>query len=210
MDLYSPTPLEQWIENLYREHHLTNPHDLHIQALASKLNVWFYFLELGSQAIERNGMYSICIDSRLSPAEQWEEFLHELCHVLRHSGNQIHMPADYMQMQETEANNFVLYAAIPYFMVKELKLPDIQNEAIDFLSDTFGVTHQLAHRRLEQIQRRLLQGTFDHEVKRHHERQYRKYSSDSWSEETRSIMDKLHQQLQAKGSKNNGSNEGLL
>lgn len=200
LDHYSSTPLEQWIEDLYRQHDLNKPHDLNIQTLADKFNVWIYFMQYRSQAIERNGLYSICIDSRLNQAEQWEEFLHELCHVLRHAGNQIHMPTTYTQMQEVEANNFVLYAAIPYFMVKELKLPDIQNEAIDFLAETFSVTHSLAHRRLEQIQRRLLQGTFDHEVKLHHERQYRKYSCEAWSPETKSIMDKLQQQLKARGT----------
>ncbi|WP_149865378.1 ImmA/IrrE family metallo-endopeptidase [Bacillus zhangzhouensis] len=32
------------------------------------------------------------INTRLSPQEQWQDFGHELCHALRHEGNQLIMP----------------------------------------------------------------------------------------------------------------------
>ncbi|WP_411810215.1 ImmA/IrrE family metallo-endopeptidase [Bacillus altitudinis] len=35
---------------------------------------------------------TIIIDNRLSPQEQWQNFGHELCHALRHEGNQLIMP----------------------------------------------------------------------------------------------------------------------
>lgn len=200
---YTLTPLEQWIEDLYKQHNFMKPSELTIIDVASRLNIWTYFLDSGSQAIERNGLYSICVDRRLSRAEQWEDFLHELCHVLRHSGNQIHMPNTYTEMQEIEANNFVLYASLPYYMIKELSLPNLNNEAIDLLIETFGVTHILAQRRLEQIQRRVLQGTFDYEVKCYTVRQQRKFTAENWSPETKAIMDKL-EQLKSKGGNSLG------
>ncbi|MDJ1631941.1 hypothetical protein QNN00_23060 [Bacillus velezensis] len=38
-----------------------------------------------------NGEYSVVLDARASPQEQWQDFVHELCHVLKHTGNQFHM-----------------------------------------------------------------------------------------------------------------------
>ncbi|MCY9577897.1 ImmA/IrrE family metallo-endopeptidase [Paenibacillus alvei] len=55
------------------------------------------------------------IDSRLLPREQWVEFLHELCHLLRHAGNQTIMPEQFTQAQEAEADAFTMYAAMPNF-----------------------------------------------------------------------------------------------
>ncbi|MCY1631342.1 MULTISPECIES: ImmA/IrrE family metallo-endopeptidase [Bacillus] len=48
----------------------------------------------------------IILDSRLSPPEQWKEFGHELCHVLRHEGNQLTMSPLSAELQEMQANVF--------------------------------------------------------------------------------------------------------
>ncbi|GIP35500.1 hypothetical protein J2TS4_47100 [Paenibacillus sp. J2TS4] len=123
-----------------------------------------YYQPFQSSHIDRGlGMYSINIDSRLSSEQQWEDFLHELCHVLRHSGNQFLMPESFLEWQEQDANSFVPYAAIPFFMLKRMELPPHQNDLIDLLTATFKVTRKLAKKRVEQIQRRILQGILDEE-----------------------------------------------
>jgi Zn-dependent peptidase ImmA (M78 family) len=196
---YQATPLEQWIEALYRQHDITGPNQLHIVNLASKLNIWTYFMDMNSMAIEKNGLFSINVNRRLSAKEQWEDFLHELCHVLRHSGNQMAMPGQYVDWQEQDAASFQLYAALPISMLKQIQLPERTNEIIELLSEEFHVTYRLAAARLEQIQRRVLQGIMDHELHLYNQNQTSKYNPDNWSDTTRSIMDKL-EQIKRKGT----------
>lgn len=152
---YDPTPFEQWTEQLWTQAGIRAASQLNIEEVASRLNVWVHYLNDTSRAFEYSGMRSILVDKRLSRTEQWEDFLHELCHVLRHAGNQTMMPKSFCESQEAEANRFVLYAAIPASMLQETKLPDRIDEAVELLSEKFGVTLALARRRLEQVQRRI-------------------------------------------------------
>ncbi|MFB6471253.1 ImmA/IrrE family metallo-endopeptidase [Paenibacillus glucanolyticus] len=85
-------------------------------------------------------------------------FFHELCHVLRHAGDQRKMPYLFKKAQEDEAEHFVLYASMPYFMISKLKFPDIRIDAINLLAATFKVPFKLAEKRLDQIQRREYEG----------------------------------------------------
>jgi hypothetical protein len=195
---YHLTPLEQWIEALYQQHDIVSPEQLQITEISAKLNIWVYFMDMGSMAVEKNGLFSVNIDRRLSAKEQWEDFLHELCHILRHSGDQMAMPAPLLNWQEKDAANFQLYAALPFSMIKGLKLPERQGEIIELLAEEFRVTHRLAADRLEQIQRRMLQGILDEEYRIQHDTQPRSANPANWSKETQTILDKL-QQLKHKG-----------
>ncbi|MFD0697797.1 ImmA/IrrE family metallo-endopeptidase [Paenibacillus sp. GCM10027628] len=200
---YQATPLEQWIEALYERHGITAPDQLHIMNLAAKLNIWTYFLDMNSMAVENNGLFSINIDRRLSAKEQWEDFLHELCHVLRHSGNQMTMPERYLDWQEQDAASFQLYAALPISMLKHIPLPERKSEIIEVLSEEFNVTYRLAAARLEQIQRRILQGIMDYEFHKYNQDHTTKYNPDNWSDATKIMMDKLAH-LKRKGASIDG------
>lgn len=158
LSLYKCTPFEQWVEQICRKYRITTPEHLTIEYVSSRMNIWVYYQPFRSSHIDRGlGMYSVNVDARLSPEEQWEDFLHELCHVLRHSGNQFCMPESFLQWQEQDANSFVPYAAIPFFMLNRMELPPHQNDLIGLITHTFRVTRELARRRVEQIQRRILQ-----------------------------------------------------
>jgi Zn-dependent peptidase ImmA (M78 family) len=200
---YQTTPLEQWVEALYFQHDITEPAQLSMTNLAAKLHIWVYAMDMNSMAVENNGQFSINVDRRLSAKEQWEDFLHELCHVLRHSGNQMIMPDRYVDWQEHDATAFQLYAAIPISMLKKLPLPEQKNEMIALLSEEFQVTHRLASARIEQIQRRVLQGIMDHEYQLFTQSQASKFNPDNWSDATRLIMDKL-EHLKQKGAHSDG------
>lgn len=152
---YAQTTLEQWTEQLWDKAGIRAVSQLNIDEVAARLNVWVHYMDETSRALEYLGMRSILVDKRLGAREQWEEFLHELCHVLRHAGNQTLMPKSFCEGQEAEANRFVLYAAIPASMLMAIALPDSMEEAAELLADRFGVTPALARRRLEQIQRRI-------------------------------------------------------
>ncbi|WP_186328450.1 ImmA/IrrE family metallo-endopeptidase [Paenibacillus sp. 32O-W] len=144
-------------KNVHRVRGIQTPSQLNVFEIAYRLNAWLYFNDFPSKSIERNGLISISLDRRRSPPEQWEDFLHELCHVLRHAGNQMQLPGAFVDYQEWDAECFVMYAAIPYSMYQKLILPNRESEAIDIVAREFGCTHTLAERRLQQIRRRKYQ-----------------------------------------------------
>lgn len=159
---YQMTALEMWVEELYEGIGITKVDQLNIDELARRLNVWIHYGPIVSKGLEIHpNMYSMNIDSRLSPTRQWIDFLHELCHLLRHSGNQSILPELFTKAQEDEAEQFVLYAAMPISIIAKLHLPTRRDKAIEYLFRTFAVPKDLAERRLDQIERREYQGVLD-------------------------------------------------
>jgi len=197
---YQLTPLEQWIQDLYLRLKITEPAQLNILNLANRMNVWIYFRSVASKALEINGQYSINIDRRLNKREQYEEFLHELCHLLRHSGNQTILPVQFSEKQEQEAQHFILYAAVPYSMFIQLELPEMQRDIADLLVQEFGITHAIANKRIEQIQQRKLQFVSDRINEVWADQTRSLYDPTKWMPSTVKIMDQLTKQLKKKGA----------
>ena len=106
------------------------------------------------------------------------------------------MPALFKHAQESEAEQFVLYAAIPFYMFAKLQVPDQRYEAIPFLAEHFHVPYGLAEDRLDQIQRRVLQGCLMAAAR---EADRKQPSHATWSGETRRVMAQLERQLSSGG-----------
>lgn len=153
------TVLEQWTEDLYQRIGVRQPSDISIGYIAERLNIWVHYLDVRSKAVEAAaGMYSMYIDNRLPPELQRLEFLHELCHLLRHAGKSTLMPAEFSQAQKDESERFILYASMPYSMISKGSLPELRDDAVAALAVTFQVPVPLAVQRIDQIQRRIFQG----------------------------------------------------
>lgn len=192
---YHMTILEEFLETTYATAGVIYPHQITVQELAWRLKVWLHYEPVSSRALEAtSGMYSMFIDSRLTPNQQRIDFFHELCHLLRHVGNQMTMPQEFTKMQEIEAEHFVLYAVMPFSMISRIGLPDQRTFAINTLMEIFNVPIDLAEKRLDQIQRRCLQGVFNDVFGKEEE-----YIQPSWSAETQRILNQLDRQLVAKG-----------
>ncbi len=71
--------------------------------ITKRLNIWLYFAPFGSHAMERKQIASLVIDNRISQPKQWEDFGHEICHLLLHSGNQLLMHQMFLDFQEAKA-----------------------------------------------------------------------------------------------------------
>ncbi|WP_405132523.1 ImmA/IrrE family metallo-endopeptidase [Paenibacillus sp. FSL H8-0175] len=157
---YQMTVLEKWTEDLYKRLNLHQPSQISISYIAERLNIWVHYLDVKSKSIEASaGMYSLFIDNRLPANLQRLEFLHELCHLLRHgSDNQTLMPEHFTRAQEDESERFILYAAMPYSMISRMTLPEQREDAISYLAAEFQVPAELALQRIDQIQRRVFQG----------------------------------------------------
>lgn len=195
---YNTTVLEEYLESIYAEVGISNPYQITVEELAWRFNVWVHYKPISSRALEAvNSMYSMFLDSRIPADQQRLDFLHELCHLLRHAGNQIIMPESFTRMQETEAARFTLYASMPFSMISRLEFSDRRESAIHMLMQTFDVSLSLAEQRLDQIHRRCLQGMLNTMVKDFE--QERPFSESSWSPETNRILNQLDRQLIAKG-----------
>jgi Zn-dependent peptidase ImmA (M78 family) len=150
---YTQTYLEEFISNLYKNLGIFKPHQISEENIAAKLGI-FFFRENGPAFHTRvGGIDAIYVDARDSPKKQREQFFHELCHVLRHVGNQSIIPLSFREWQEIDARRFTKCAAIPFKMVKDW---DLRNDNIvQKASDTFGVTEELSRERLLQIKNRI-------------------------------------------------------
>lgn len=153
---YYETVLEQWISDHYSANNISDPTDLDIERIADMFGVDLQYDICKSFSDNEEGV--IILDKRLTPVPARMVFFHELCHVLRHVGDQRKMPELFKEAQEAEADAFLLYASMPFHIISKLQLPSRQNDAIEFLASSFQVPLNIAKQRLEQIQRRELQG----------------------------------------------------
>ncbi len=123
--------------------------------IAELLRINVHFIEISSRTYENE----IIIDSRLTTEEQWEDFAHELGHVLFQHGNQIlHINSLFLEYQEWKANNFALHFCVPTFMLQKslikYKIANIP-EGIPLIRNKFNVTHEIAEKRLNHFRNQL-------------------------------------------------------
>ncbi|MBC6971941.1 ImmA/IrrE family metallo-endopeptidase [Bacillus sp. Xin] len=153
---YYTTQIEDYIKNLYHSLSIFIPEQIDMITITQKLNIWLHFAPFGSRAICRNNLPSIIIDNRNMAYQQWEDFGHELCHILFHVGNQLYIPKLFLDYQGAKANNFKLHFCIPTFMLRTLTLPETRKESIYLIAKTFNVSFHTAEQRLLHYENQLL------------------------------------------------------
>ncbi|MGM0948884.1 MAG: ImmA/IrrE family metallo-endopeptidase [Bacillota bacterium] len=146
--------LEEYVKNIYSRLGVTSPHHIDMLKIAKDLDIWVHFEDMGSMMVKYDGMYSIVLNQRKSPEEQWEDFGHELCHVLKHAGNHFHMNKLFRELQEFQANQFMYHFCVPTFMLLQMELPQWRSQALATIAAVFRVTKEFAEKRLEMFERR--------------------------------------------------------
>lgn len=84
-----------------------------------------------------------------------KSFFHELCHPLKHVGNQQRMPHAFHDLQEIQAGLFQLYAALPFYLIIHYEDVLHSSHAVPLLAYEFRLPPGLVQRRLEQIATRI-------------------------------------------------------
>lgn len=156
LSLYRTTELEQWIYDIYQDNGILTAADLDIDQIAAMFQIDMLYYE--HQSFSCNVNQVIFLNKYETEEKQRDIFFHELCHVLRHAGDQRSMHNLFEQYQEMEAGWFQMYAAVPFYMVQQLELPYTQREAITCIASEFKVSIDFAKKRLHQIQRRVMDG----------------------------------------------------
>ncbi|MBO1000543.1 ImmA/IrrE family metallo-endopeptidase [Bacillus sp. SD075] len=194
---YQTTLLEDWIKEFYFNINVYYSHQLDLLDIADRLGIFIHFEKFSSRVY--NG--EIIIDCRLSPEEQWQDFGHELCHLLRQEGNQLLLMRNkLLDIQEAKAESFALHFCVPTFMLLKNNISNYANVqyGIPFVTEKFNVTDEFAKKRLIHFQNQIQQSKSDQDFRRQMELLYPRASTDNWSNETKLILDKLNKQLEKK------------
>lgn len=149
---YTTNSTEDYIHKLYRVIGILHPHQLNIDKIAAKLEIGIFYSPVESMNIGN----AIILDNRVSRKKQWQDFGHELCHVLWHAGNQIIMPMPYQVYQENKSNNFARHLCIPTFMLEQIQFTEYDRDHVWRIEEIFNVEKNFAEKRWEQYVRNLI------------------------------------------------------
>lgn len=143
------THTEDFIENLYTQLGIFLPYQLDFKEIAYRLDIQLYYWKNPSQVLFLKDQAYIFLEEGLTPQQLWQDFCHELSHVLFHSGSQAKMPYSWIEYQEWKANSFMLHACVPTFMLKKLALPLGEKNAVQFICEHFNVEEVIANQSLQ-------------------------------------------------------------
>ncbi|MFF5994833.1 ImmA/IrrE family metallo-endopeptidase [Lysinibacillus sp. KU-BSD001] len=142
------TYTESYVKELYEAIGIFSPEQLDFQTIAHRLSANVFYWQETSQALFFNNRGYIMLDETLSPQQQWQDFCHELAHVLLHTGSQSRLPQSFVEYQEYKANHFMYHAAMPTFMLRELPLQDATTNNVRLVQQLFNVEQDFAEKRL--------------------------------------------------------------
>lgn len=148
------TWLEEKTYQILHDLDIKEPHQIDLESICYHLSINLLYTNTRSYSTIRpssSGMSQIFIDFTLPEREQREIIVHEIGHILYHSGNQFFMNKEFIQLQESQTERFTGYLLVPFFMFKDIELPELPEQAIYFIAKTFNVTLPLASRKYDQL-----------------------------------------------------------
>ncbi|WP_309087152.1 ImmA/IrrE family metallo-endopeptidase [Domibacillus sp.] len=147
---YTKTHLEEFVEALYRNMNIEHPEQIDMELISRRLGILIDYIDTPSKSVYDAGFVMILINKQVPLPVQWQEFAHELAHILRHAGNQTLLPDGLRMMQEWQAEHFAAYFCVPGFMLEKIELPSSLQEAIPIISEKFNVMPWFAAARFNQ------------------------------------------------------------
>lgn len=145
--------LEEKVMSIYLSANISEPskiyHDDMIENFSDLLNVKIYYFDESSEANNLGGTYRIFLNENQTKQEIWQDFGHELAHILSHEGYQWSMQEPFRAYQEWQAEQFTYHFCVPTFMLNQMSLPQLRCEAVGVIINTFNVELDFATERLE-------------------------------------------------------------
>lgn len=188
---YQMTPLEEKIRDIYLYAGLTSPSNSIMHDFANHYDIWLHKYDGESRAIKRRGLYSIFLNKNISLQEQWQDFGHEMGHVIKHVGDQHAIGLSFRELQEFQANNFMYQFCVPTFMLLKYEQGNLSNtiNGVDFVSEKFNVTRSFAKIRIDHYKNQWLLAHSDAEHRRLMKKRIRK--AGPYMPETLDVLNKL-------------------
>ena len=144
------THTEEYIKKFYLNMGISTPQELKFQTISKYWGITTFYWPEQSQALFTGNKSFIFLNERLSAQQQWQEYCHELTHVLLHTGHQGRMTPLFREYQENKANNFMYHACIPSFMLDELEQSEASSLTVDHVQQLFNVEYDFTLKRLDQ------------------------------------------------------------
>ncbi|TMV49403.1 ImmA/IrrE family metallo-endopeptidase [Paenibacillus mesophilus] len=191
---YKSNEMEEMICKKYRDNGIFYPSDLEIDRVATIYRADVATHKKETKTYWEDDFAVIYLNAFLNELKKREDFFHEISHLILHIGNQYRMPELYMKMQEDQADQCQLYCAMPYFMLHDYKYIENKTTYIDVLSKEFRLPIQFVQKRINQIERRILQAKLDEEFRSEMTPSPIEYD---YSPETKRILAQLHRQIQS-------------
>ncbi|WP_217580995.1 ImmA/IrrE family metallo-endopeptidase [Lysinibacillus sp. GbtcB16] len=141
------TYTEDFIKELYSYLNILLLHQLGFHKIAELLGIQVFYWQDKSQALFIKEHSYLFLNEQLTKQQLWQDFCHELGHVLLHTGHQGHMSPLFREYQENKANNFMYHACVPTFMLDEI---EPRNLTVEYVQQQFNVEYELAFKRIEQ------------------------------------------------------------
>lgn len=141
---------EEKISKLYIGKGIQSLSDLSIERISEAFNITVKYHKYDSSVLFDD--YCAVIFLRESePIEiQRADFFHEMSHFLEHEGDQRFLPKDFIQIQESQAYWFSLYASMPRHIFLPLML---KHRSVQVLQDLFQLPEKMITDRIESIKR---------------------------------------------------------
>jgi Zn-dependent peptidase ImmA (M78 family) len=150
--IYRPFPLEEKVMKMYKNMNIYKPEDIDIRKIAYYFRIHLKFSANRSYSFQNGNFMIININKSLNKMKQREVFFHELCHLLRHYGNQYkNMPRAFRELQEWDAEHFTRYAAIPFHMLSVVNWNS--KYIINEMATIFCISENICKNRLDHITR---------------------------------------------------------
>lgn len=155
LTLYKPNDLENWISKEYQAAGIYYAAELDIDHVVSWFRGDVQFYE-GPTCVDYDNPFFpvILINAFQKTIERRKSFFHELGHMLMHAGNQDNLPPGLRELQEMQADQFQLYAAMPFYMLEEFRYVPAHN-LVKVLAEAFVLPESFVNKRLEQIKNRM-------------------------------------------------------
>ena len=150
-EYYQFSFLEKEVSDLYSTYGINTPSDLTIENISIALNINVYFRELSAKLIIDDKEVYIILDSRQPKRKQYEDFYHELAHLLLSHSTAVTLPL--FHYFENRADNLIQYLAIPYNMLGFIDFKS--DNLIEEVSTQFNVNYDLALKRIDNIKGKL-------------------------------------------------------
>lgn len=142
--------VEDFVKKFYSKIGIVEPQQLDFQTIAERLGIHVFYWTKPSEALFLKNYAYIFLNENLTEQQKWQDFCHEVAHVLLHAGNQSSMSPLFRDYQEWKANNFMYHACMPTFMLDQVKVKDYTPQTVIQLSVIFHVEYEFALKRLKQ------------------------------------------------------------
>lgn len=196
LEIYKPSEIELCVSTKYREYGIHHAADMDLDRIGSIFNAYISYTGGETKVMygEDNDAL-IFINISLDIPDQRLAFFHELCHPAMHVGDQRSLPESFVSLQESQATQFQMCAAMPAYMLEEFNPYLYQSSYLRILSEAFNLPLHFVKRRIEHIYGRIRQERRDRNTRA---RMAASPITYGYTDETLKILNQLNRQLSVK------------